>query len=188
MNAVDEDFLTLYCDPGETFGWCIGKGTKLLLAGQTPMWAMADEIEWALTNGNLRGTQFEDPVWWRDEVTPEAYLDFSIGRMVVENFRVYPDKAKALIGDELRTVRVIGALQDKCRPARYDIPFITQGANIKSAAQAAGAEELYYRPLHENRHQNDAIQHFVFFTNVVLRKRSLAKPEGFGFSKGENDV
>jgi hypothetical protein len=188
MSAVDEPHLTLYCDPGETFGWCIGKGTKLLLAGQTPMWDMADEVEWLLKNGSIEGTQFEDPVWWRDDLDPADYFGVPVGRIVCENFRLYPTKAKALIGDEFRTVRVIGALQDKCRPARYDIPFITQGANIKDAAQKAGEEELYYRPLHENRHQNDAIQHFVFFTNTVLRKRNLVKPEGFGFKKSETDL
>ena len=189
MLAVDEEILTLYCDPGESFGWCIGKGTKLLLAGTTPMWAMADEVEWLLKNGGVEGTQFEDEIWWREGVTPSDYFKVPVGRIVCENFRLYPTHAKALIGDEFRTVRVIGALQDKCRPARYDLPFITQGADIKSAAKAAGAEELYYRPLHENRHQNDAIQHYVWYTNVVLMKRNLAKPrDGWGFKKSETDL
>jgi hypothetical protein len=45
---------------------------------------------------------------------------------------------------------------------------VLQPAAIKKQAQAAGAEELYWRPLRENRHQNDAVQHFVFYTQTEL--------------------
>jgi hypothetical protein len=77
--------------------------------------------------------------------------------------------------DKVRTARVIGAITFMCRMTNTPLHF--QGANIKAAAVAAGAEELYYRPLTENRHQNDAIQHYVFFTNVELLKLPLPVPD-----------
>lgn len=172
-TQVDEKFLTLYCDPGEDFGWCIGKGTRLIMAGTTKMWDMADEVEWLLKNGGVEGSQFADEVYWRKGVTLDEIAKVPVGRVVCEDFRIYPWAAKQLSWDRVRTARVIGALTDKCRPARYDLPFILQPASIKKAAQMAGAEELYYRPLHENRHQNDAIQHFVFYVNTELMGKTL---------------
>ena len=74
--------------------------------------------------------------------------------------------------DQCRTARLIGALSFMAR--LHDIPFILQPASIKDAAKAAGAEELYYKPVTENRHQNDAIQHFVFYTNSVLMDLNLS--------------
>jgi hypothetical protein len=168
---VTEDFLTLYSDPGEDYGWALGCGTTLLAAGTIKMWSMADCIWADLETGD---SELRDPVYWRDGVNPEDYADMRIGRAVAENFRIYPWAAKSLAWDEVRTARVIGALTFMCRVK--DIPFITQPAAIKKAAQAAGAEELYYRPLHENRHQNDAIQHFVFYTSTELMGLHLPVP------------
>jgi hypothetical protein len=168
---VTEDFLTLYCDPGEDFGWCVGCGTKLLAAGTTKMWTMADDV-WEALTGDPSVLLNEETV--RNGIKVDDYIDLPIQRIVCEDFRIYPWKAKELAWDRVRTARVIGALTFMARV--QDIPFILQPAAIKKAAQAAGAEELYYRPLHENRHQNDAIQHFVFFTNVELLGLNLPVP------------
>lgn len=167
-----ETFRTLYLDPGEDAGWCVGRGLKLLAAGTHKMWSHADDI-WALLNNPYDPTvPMNDPTFARKGVTPAEMLG-PVGRIVCENWRLYPDKAEDLAWDECRTARLIGAVTFMARV--FEIPFITQPASIKAAAQAAGAEELYYKPLRENRHQNDAIQHFVFYTNDVLLGMNLPK-------------
>lgn len=171
MPTTDEDFLTLYCDPGEDFGLCLGHGLRLVAARTEKMWVTADIIWECLQEGNARPL-FEG--YERDGV-PEGTLDLPIRRIVCEDFRIYPWAAASLAFDQVRTARVIGAITFMCR--QLMIPLHLQGANIKSAAQAAGAEELYYKPLRENRHQNDAIQHFVFFTNVELMGVKLPVPD-----------
>ncbi len=179
--SVDEPFLTLYNDPGEDFGWCVGKGTQLLAAGTSKMWSFADLV-WEKLG-------YPDGIWLaegdepnplssdthiRAGVDPEL-MKLPIGRIVCEDWRLYPWAMNDLKFDQCRTARVIGALTFMARVHR--IPMILQGANIKEAARAAGAEELYYRPLHENRHQNDALQHFCFFTNVELLGLPLPVPD-----------
>ena len=167
MTREPETFRTLYADPGEDFGWAVGRDTKLLAAGTTKMWEMADDVWAALNNPDDPSIPLNSPLHARNGVADDELLG-PIGRIVCENWRIYPWEAHkgSLDWDECRTARVIGALTFMAR--LKGIPFITQGADIKEGAKAAGAEELYYRPLRENRHQNDAIQHFVFFTNVEL--------------------
>lgn len=157
-----EDFRTLYCDPGEDFGWCVGHGLALISGGTEKMWQMTDEV-WADLNGDPAITN--SPDYLRDESLAKS-LELPIGRIVCEDWRLYPDKLHALAWDRCRTARVIGALTFMARQKR--IPFVLQPAAIKKQAQAAGAEELYWRPLRENRHQNDAVQHFVFYTQTEL--------------------
>jgi hypothetical protein len=185
-DLIEEDFLTLYCDPGEDFGWCVGKGLGLLSAGTEKMWSFADaiydKVRWPSGEGAEIPAYQEDrnPLWsdthTRKGVDPEL-MKLPIKRIVCEDFRIYPWVARegGLDFDPVRTARVIGAITFICR--QYNIPLKFQGADIKEAAQAAGAEELYYRPLHENRHQNDAIQHFVFYTNVELLQLPLLVPD-----------
>jgi hypothetical protein len=176
MPRTPEKFRTLYLDPGEDFGWCVGRDTKLLAAGTEKMWQTADEIWFAMNNPDDPSGMFNDPDYARSNVTADEMLG-EIGRVVCEDFRIYPWKAKALGYDQVRTARVIGAVTFMCR--QLQIPFVLQGANIKKTAKLAGAEELYYRPVEENRHQNDAIQHFVFFTNVELMQVPLPIPAGY---------
>lgn len=174
MARKPENFRTLYLDPGEDFGWAIGQDTTLLAAGTHKMWTAADMIWELLENPADPDVEMNWPEYYRNGVenplTP-------VGRIVSEDFRIYPWKVKELKWDRVRTARVIGAVTFMCR--LKTVPFILQGANIKEAAKAAGAEELYYRPLRENRHQNDAIQHFVFYTNVELLGLPLPIPEGY---------
>jgi hypothetical protein len=193
--SVNEDFLTLYCDPGEDFGWCVGKGLQLLAAGTHKMWPFADLV-WEKLNDNVAFVEFSDGDFRNfddgtapDEPNPLSsdthirvgvdpkLMKLPIGRIVCEDFRIYPWEAHkgSLDWDPVRTARVIGALTFMTR--LMHLPFILQGADIKEAAKAAGAEELYYKPLKENRHQNDAIQHFVFFTNVELMGLPLPVPD-----------
>lgn len=186
--AVAEDFLTLYNDPGEDFGWAVGKDLSLLAAGTHKMWTFADliwdklEAPEGIADVSLLGgldgelNPLSSDTHVRVGVDPEL-MKLPIGRIVCEDFRIYPWEAHkgSLDWDEVRTARVIGAITFMCR--LHNIPLILQGANIKEAAKAAGAEEYYYRPLRENRHQNDAIQHFTFFTNVELLGLNLPIPD-----------
>jgi len=165
-----EAWRTLYCDPGEDFGWATGCGTTLLSAGTEKMWSMADDIWDALNNPSNAENALNSPDFARDGVDLEL-LKLPFGRIVCEDFRIYPWKAKELAFDQVRTARVIGAITFMCRT--LGIPFILQGANIKAAAVAAGAEELFYRPLKENRHQNDAIMHYVVYSAIELQGMSL---------------
>lgn len=164
---VTEDFRTLFVDPGEDTGFCVSCGTELLSGGTEKMWYMADEV-WQDLNGEPAITN--SPDYLRDDDKAEA-LALPLGRIVCEDFRIYPWAAKDLAWDRVRTARLIGALTFMARVKR--IPFILQPAAIKDAATAAGAEELFWRPLRENRHQNDACLHYVWFTNVELLERPL---------------
>lgn len=172
---MGEQFRALYCDPGEDFGWCMGLGTKLLAAGTDKMWPMADDIWDALNNPQNTANALNSDAYIRAGVDPED-MTLPIGRVVCEDFRIYPWKAKELSWDPVRTARVIGAITFMCRT--LTIPLIFQGANIKAAAVAAGAEELFYRPLRENRHQNDAIMHHSYYVATELMGMNIPIPEG----------
>lgn len=162
MSRTPEDFPTLYVDPGETTGWCLGQDLKLLAAGQTPMWEFSDEA-WLAVKGDRSSLIFSD-VTLRDEVRLPPNLN--LGRIVCEDWRLYPDKLKALAWDQCRTARLIGALTFMAR--LHCIPLVLQAAAIKDRAVKGAAEEFFYTPLHPNRHQNDAIMHFTYFTQTVL--------------------
>jgi len=168
-----DGFRTLYCDPGEDFGWALATDFTLLARGIHKMWEFADIIWDALLGGSAELTVLNDPnsafVYDGQEENPA--WEQPIQRIVCEDFRVYPWKIQALKFDPVRTARVIGAITWFARHHNIDLVF--QGANIKKAAVLAGAEEFYDFPLHENRHSNDAIQHFVYYTNAVMLGRPL---------------
>jgi hypothetical protein len=158
----EEKFRTLYVDPGETAGWTLACGTTLLAAGQTPLWHFADDVWAALKRtpkGPLaRGPQADAYLHWEND---ESLMDLPIKRIVFENFRLYKNKASAMVGDEFRTVRLIGALCWFAREKNLDIH--DQPASIKELAEIGGAEAFFLRPLRENRHANDALRHWWYF-------------------------
>lgn len=166
MSKPTEDFLTVYADVGETTGWALGKGLDLLASGQTPMWDFSDEFEGAVTSGTIRGTIFGNEVYWRENKHSAYYVDYKIGRLVAEDWRLYPDKLPSLAWDQCWTARLLGALFRTCRS--WDIPMLHQPAAIKDRAVKGAAEELFVTPLYENRHQNDAVMHFTYYTQTEL--------------------
>ncbi len=158
-----ERFKTLYCDPGEDAGWALANGPKLLARGTEKMWPWADYVWMALRSGGADGPLgcgAEALAYTRMGIGPKQ-IEPAIGRIVCEDFRIYPWAAKELAWDQVRTARLIGALTMFSRI--FDIPFFLQPAAIKDEAQLLGASEYYDYPEHPNRHQNDAIQHFVYF-------------------------
>jgi hypothetical protein len=164
---AEETFRTLYVDPGDETGWCVGRGFKLLAGGQEKLWVFADEVWNALSNPNASAPMFNRHAYARSGVEPTELIG-PIGRIVCEDFRLYPNKLQDLKWNPVRTARLIGALTWMAN--HHNIPFVLQPASIKEAAQSAGATELYVTPHYQNRHHNDAIQHFVYFTNVELRQ------------------
>lgn len=140
----------LCVDPGETTGWSIWRDKKLVAAGQTDLWGFIDAVDAWLT-GMLT-----------EEMPLYDFSDHTLGAIVCEDWSLYPWMLDKLAWDKCRTARGIGALELLAR--QHGISITLQGADIKDAAQAAGAEELYLTPAHENRHANDSIQHGVFYT------------------------
>lgn len=132
----------LTVDPGETTGWALWDADwNLLDGGQTPLWEFIDDLYDGLIH---RDGPFE-----------------AVRRVVAEDWAIYPWEAQNLAWDKCRTARGIGAIELICRKA--GIELVLQPAKIKETAVAAGAEDLYVSPRHPNRHQNDAIQHGVYF-------------------------
>jgi hypothetical protein len=142
-------------DPGESFGYCGGVDNELQFAGSVDMWEFVHALgraagvtpDWAASSG-------DEVLGYRLEGTQQV---------VIEDWALYPWALAnhALDWDKCRTARAIGAVEYICRTS--GIPYVLQGAKIKDTAQAAGVEELYLTPRHENRHANDAMQHYVFF-------------------------
>jgi hypothetical protein len=133
-------------DPGEDTGWALWDGERLVEASTDKLWDVVDALSAALLS-----------------VTPRDDLpDFgSVDRLVVEDWALYPWKLKQLAWDKCRTARGIGAIELLARVSGKQL--FLQPASIKKTAVAAGAEELFMAPLHENRHANDAIMHGIFF-------------------------
>lgn len=156
-------FLTI--DPGEHTGWSTWLNSDLLDAGTLEL------EEFVTTYGEALGL----PNGRESDPALMAALAGGLDAVVCEDWALYPWKLQSLAWDKCRTARAIGVLQYVADAA--DIPFVLQPASIKDAAVAGGAEDLFYRPLHENRHQNDAIMHGVFFTsgaNAAYRELSGA--------------
>lgn len=161
-----EDFKTLAVDPGEDTGWSLSCGPILLAAGTEKMWTFADDVWTALCkhDGPLGSLGPQSDPYLTNEAAAEKHMQKPIGRIICEDFRIYPDKAKQLSWNPVRTARLIGALTFMARV--HGVDFHLQPAAIKSRAEDGGAEEFFFRPLHENRHQNDAIRHFWYFAQL----------------------
>lgn len=142
----------LCVDPGEETGWSIWDGMELIQPGQDKLWEFIDRVDLTLSSDPGYGARWEDL----------AVEEF--GAIVCEDWQLYPWVVKdgSLDFDKCRTARGIGALELLAR--QHGIPIFLQPATIKEAAEAAGANELFVTPLHENRHMNDSIMHGVFYT------------------------
>lgn len=144
----------LTIDIGEATGWSIWEDEELKEAGTTRLWHFIDDVE----DGLARKTG------------PFAGIEL----LICEDWALYDWKLREMAWDKCRTARGIGALTLLCR--QTGTAFKLQGAKIKPLAVAAGAEELFYRPLKENRHQNDAIMHGVYYRHVTLRGNLPPEP------------
>lgn len=163
------------CDPGEDCGLSIWEDDKLIL-GYTLKMGTVDRLFYVLLERPEDIDDFLIDYPECEEVVNEL-RGRKIVRVVCEDWRLYPwvmytpdgRASHALDFDQCRTARLIGALTIVA--SMNGIPFQLQGADIKETAVAGGAENFYYKPLHENRHQNDAIQHGVFWL-IIQEKRA----------------
>lgn len=156
----------LSVDPGEDTGWAVWSENTLVESGTTKLWDFGDAVFCAVFQPDYgevpEGVSDEDV----DDWTALVKLLTGIERIVVEDWRLYPWALKGgeLSWDQCRTARLIGSLTMCAR--RGSLEFKLQPAKIKERAEAAGAEALFTRPLHENRHSNDAIRHGIYYLAV----------------------
>lgn len=145
---------TTTVDPGEATGYSIWEDEDLEFAGTTSMEDFPHALAVALgVEGPLSGVRETD-----QELVKRLR---GTSQLVVEEWQLYPWKLNALAWDHCRTARLIGAIEFVAEAA--GIPTVLQAAAIKEGAVAGGAEELFLRPLEENRHANDAIMHGVYY-------------------------
>jgi hypothetical protein len=122
-------------DPGESTGYATWDGDDLIEAGTMAGWEFVD--------------------WLQERVEARE-----VELVVIEDWVLYPWAAESLIWDHQRTVRIIGAIELLAR--QHMVELVHQPAKIKEAAEAGGAANLFLKPLHPNRHANDAIRHGVY--------------------------
>lgn len=146
----------LACDPGESFGYCVGEDDQLQHASTADMGTFVHALAVALHVGSPTAPNLPQDLDLVESLR-------GVQHVVIEDWQLYPwvMREGGLDYDKCRTARAIGAVQIICQLA--GVPTTLQPAKIKETAQAAGVEQLYLRPLHENRHANDAMQHFLFF-------------------------
>lgn len=170
-----QDNTRMLCiDPGEMTGWSIWKGDKLLGGGQTPMWEFAHDVYNYFESGIGPLEQGETELL-HSGVTAEDNTG-SISLMVIEKFALYPWEARkgTLDWNEFRTSQLIGALHFFGQV--FNVKTHKQPATIKERARAGGAKELFVRPQHENRHQNDSIMHGYFYRQVEVKGKNIMLP------------
>jgi hypothetical protein len=161
-------------DPGEDCGCAVWEDNKLIFGDTLKMEVVDLMLHYALVQPEGLDVFLERYPECEDFVA--QIKGRKIVRIVMEDWRLYPwvmytpdgRASHALDFDQCRTARLIGAITHVARI--YGIPVHLQGADIKETAVSAGAENFYYKPLHENRHQNDAIQHGVFWLVIEEHK------------------
>lgn len=144
-------------DPGGTTGYCIfeynpedsDQRPRLVESGQLDTWQ------------GIRGIL---------EGAPDA--------VVCESFRVFAYAAKSMIGDEMITSQVIGAMRMICDDLNLSLIF--QNPSEKMFFTNKRLREYGYIPawiekLHDGRHALDAIRHALYFLHFKLGIK--VKPE-----------
>lgn len=147
MSDLPTKWLT--CDIGEATGYGVWSENRYVCGGTAPM----EDFVYAVGDALLQTHRHRD--------TELLSRVSSWELIVIEDWQLYPWKAQDLSWDKQLTVRGLGALQFIAHALGRDC--VLQPAKIKEAAVVAGAEELFARPLHDNRHQNDATMHGVHY-------------------------
>lgn len=154
----------LSIDPGETTGFAVWEDQTLVYAGQRGLWEFIDALA---ATSSLFGADVSFEL--QTGADPDLYDALEGWEwLVVEDWRLYPEvmASGGLDYDPCRTARGIGTFELLCRAGGRKIYL--QPASIKSDAERAGAEQLFQRPVHENRHANDAIRHGTYW---IARQR-----------------
>lgn len=148
----------LALDPGSRVGWAAADVDPVtgewdnLTHGITELWPMSDKVDEVAGNYDL---------------------------IVIEDWRLYPDKAKTMVGSSFPSVQFIGAVKGSARRAGTKV--VLQGAATKTSAdktmKAVRPElyELVTRPVaHDDGHDQDALRHLWFWTTKHTEVLSAA--------------
>jgi hypothetical protein len=145
----------LALDPGDRVGWARAD--------------VADDGTW---------TEFRHGITpLRDMATAVYYVKKRYDVMVCEDFRLYPQMARSLVGSSFPSVQFIGMVRLCCWLA--DIEFVLQGARAKEMADRSMKKlcpDLYNLVTtpraHDDAHDHDAIRHLWTWT---MKNTELAK-------------
>jgi hypothetical protein len=91
----------------------------------------------------------------------KCVLDFKPDIVVIEEFKLYPSKAKHLVWNQMYPAQVIGVI--KLAAKKLDVPVIMQAATIKKFSTTEGC------PKDSNIHEKDAYMHLWFY----MKKQKL---------------
>lgn len=128
------DGLFLCLDPGETTGWALFKGPRLVEAGEF-------RVTSPLLFDHLVGQQRP-------------------GVIVCENYKVYGHRAQQHIGSEVPTIRYIGYIQFVA--AAHNLPLVFQMA-YQAKGFVKDQRLIQLGLWHESKHARDAIRHGVYW-------------------------
>lgn len=131
-------------DPGKTTGWCVFRD-KVLIA-----------------DGTL--TMEQSPALILDDFPPDL--------VIYESFRLFPNKAKAMIGAQFEPVQVIGVIRFLCQERH--IPMIEQAPVLKKFFMPV-ARLKYYGSVPQSEHARDAVRHVLYY--LVFKTKTLPLPK-----------
>lgn len=141
-------------DPGETTGVAIFHGPKLFASGQPN----TSSVDTALKE------------------LSELFAKFQPNEVVLEDYRVYGNRAEQHIGSSLSTPRLIGMIETLCLQGK--IPFHKQPA--QTPKQFVTDDKLrawgFYKTGH--RHARDAIRHgcyYILFPPKALTSQQILR-------------
>jgi len=133
----------LAIDPGETVGYAIFRHGQLDSVGQ-------------LTCASKPATVLDLAMRISELVKNVEPLT----KVVIEDYRVYANKAKMHSWNALHTPKLIGAIQGLCM--QYEIPVVLQGASSMQFCTNKKLKEWgYYQQ--GMSHANDAIRHGCYY-------------------------
>lgn len=138
--------IVLAYDPGESTGWCwVDTASSKISGGSFELWSEVDEHMAML------------PTLRNKLILPDI--------IVVERFLLYPQAAKRLSWNKLRTIEVIGVIRYLAEGIK--IPVVMQNARNGKRI------ELAKKPLHFDKHACDALRHALMY----LKREELLTEE-----------
>lgn len=135
---------TLAIDPGETCGFAV----------------VFDPVRPGVADlNNHYATGSLPMLMFLDYLTDNPHLEDVIQQVVVEEYRIFPDKAMMHSGKTVPTAECIGAIKHIARC--YEWPLVEQAAGIKEPmAGLLGGRG--FKSIGKNRHEKDAELHLWY--------------------------
>ena len=108
-------------------------------------------------NGHVTAFEYDADVWL---ISFEALLRCEVDVVVVEAFRLYPDKAQSLSRSRMKTSEMIGAI--KWIASKAGCRVVEQGAAIKTPTRAQ-CKARGIDIVDSSTHAQDALLHFYYY-------------------------